>query len=108
MSHSQPTEAEGQAGRHELLVSAISPEDEFLIQADGPGMENRSWTRSTLGVAQYIADQAVTKLGYAHAEVRNQYGGHLSDTLYEVRKVGSSMHKHSFIGSPIHNETETT
>lgn len=65
----------------------ISAEDEFLIQATGPGMEDRSWTRSTLAVAQYIADSAITKLGYAYAEVRNQYGGHMSDPLYQVEKI---------------------
>lgn len=65
----------------------ISAEDEFLIQATGPGMEDRSWTRSTLAVAEHIADQAITRLGYAYAEVRNQFGGHLSDPLYKVERI---------------------
>lgn len=65
----------------------ISAEDEFLIRATGQGMEDRSWTRSTLAVAQHIADQAITKLGYAYAEVRNQYGGVFSDPLYKVEKI---------------------
>jgi hypothetical protein len=68
-------------------MNAISPEDEFLIQATGPGMEDRSWTRSTLAVAQHIADQAITKLGYAYVEVRNTFGGHISDPLYKVEKI---------------------
>ena len=65
-------------------MKAISPEDEFLIEATCPGKPNRSWTRSTLGVAQHIADQAIRTLGYTRAEVRNTFGGHLSDVLYEV------------------------
>lgn len=84
-------------------MNTISPEDEFLIVAKGPNLEDRSWTRSTLGVAQHIADQAVTRLGYAHATVVNTFGGHISDTLYEVRKVGGSMSKHSYHGLPIHD-----
>ena len=89
-------------------MNAISPEDEFLIVAKAEGQPDRSWTRSTLGVSQHIADQAVTRLGYTHATVVNTFGGHISDTLYEVRKVGGSMSKHSYLGSPIHNEPETT
>lgn len=64
--------------------------DEFEIKATGEGMETRTWTRSTMGAASAIADQAVTKLGYALAEVVNTYGGHRSDVLYEIK----GKHKH--------------
>lgn len=70
-------------------MNAISPEDEFLIQATGPNLHNRSWTRSTYDVAKHIADQSVFKLGYTRAEVRNTFGGHISDVLYEVTATHS-------------------
>ena len=60
--------------------------DEFEIRATGDQGE-RIWTRSHYHVAKYIADQTITKLGYSRAEVRNTFGGHRSDVLYEVRAV---------------------
>ena len=56
--------------------------DEFEIKATGTDMQDRVWTRSTMGAACSIADQAVDRLGYQRAEVVNTYGGHRSDTLY--------------------------
>lgn len=58
--------------------------DEFRITASKEGKPNRIWTRSTLNVAEDIADQAVEDLGYDRAEVINDYGGHESGILYEV------------------------
>jgi hypothetical protein len=60
--------------------------DEFLIEAKGSDV--RTWTRSTLAVAQFIADQAISRLGYNEAKVYNVYGGHKSDALYTVQRVG--------------------
>jgi hypothetical protein len=71
------------------MNTAISPEDEFLIVAKLDGQPDRSWTRSTLSVAQHIADQAITRLGYTTASVVNTFGGHVSDPLYKVEKIGS-------------------
>jgi len=59
--------------------------DEFEIKATGQGMEPRIWTRSTMGAACAIADQAISKLGYTNAEVVNTYGGHRSDPLYVIK-----------------------
>lgn len=56
--------------------------DEFEIKATHPDMEERVWTRDTLGVSKFIADQAVDKLGYQRAAMVNIYGGHRSDELY--------------------------
>jgi len=58
--------------------------DEFEITATHPHMEARVWTRSRYEVAKAIADGAVTKLGYSKVVVINTFGGHRSDTLYEV------------------------
>lgn len=58
--------------------------DEFEITATHPNMDARVWTRSTYDTAKFIADSAITKLGYVRAVVINTYGGDKSDTLYEV------------------------
>lgn len=58
--------------------------DEFEIKATGPDMPVRIWTRSTLDPAKFIADRAVSELGYTYAEVVNTYGGHRSDPLHTV------------------------
>jgi hypothetical protein len=58
--------------------------DEFEITATAPHMEVRVWTRSKYDTAKYIADSAITKLGYTNAVVVNTFGGHRSDPLYEV------------------------
>lgn len=59
--------------------------DEFQITAFKKGSESRVWTRSSLDIAKFIADQAVEKLGYEQAEVRNIFGGDVSDVLYEAK-----------------------
>ena len=62
--------------------------DEFLITASGHATEpDRTWTRSRLYVAEFIADSAVRKLGYSKAQVINTYGEHLSDPLYVVEAM---------------------
>lgn len=64
--------------------------DEFEIKATCPDKEDRIWTRSKLSTAQFIADQAILRLGYAHAVVVNTFGGHRSDPLYVVSGKESS------------------
>lgn len=61
--------------------------DEFLIEAQGPKLGKRTWTRDKLSTAQFIADQAITKLGYAEANVYNVFGGTKSDSLYTVTSI---------------------
>lgn len=63
-------------------------EDEFRISAfmESQVMPSRKWTRSTLAAAKSIADQAVSKLNYLTAEVRNTFGGDISDVLYKASK----------------------
>jgi hypothetical protein len=65
--------------------------DEFEIKATGPEMKDRVWTRSTMGAACSIADQAVERLGYKRAEVVNTYGGHRSDVLYSKEATMAEM-----------------
>jgi len=65
--------------------------DEFEIKATGTDMQDRVWTRSTMGAACSIADQAVERLGYQRAEVVNTYGGHRSDVLYSKEAVMAEM-----------------
>lgn len=62
--------------------------DEFEIKATGNQGE-RIWTRNTYDVAKHIADSAIRKLGYTRAAVVNTFGGHRSDTLYEVTATHS-------------------
>ena len=59
--------------------------DEFRITASKPGCEDRVWTRGSYRVAKAVADAAVIKLGYVVAKVINNFGGNLSDILYEVK-----------------------
>lgn len=66
--------------------------DEFEITATKPGEEPRVWTRSKYDVAKFIADSAITKLGYGKAVVVNTFGGDRSDVLYEV--TGSHSRDH--------------
>jgi len=59
--------------------------DEFRIDAtDVSGAPVRRWTRNSFDVSTFIADQAVERLGFVRAEVRNQFQGDISDVLYEV------------------------
>lgn len=63
--------------------------DEFEIKATGhPTEPDRIWTRATMAPCSFIADQAVSRLGYARAEVVNTYGGHRSEPLYVAEKLG--------------------
>lgn len=73
------------------MSHAISPEDEFLIVAKKEGQPDRSWTRSTLSTSQFIADQAITRLGYEMATVVNTFGGHISDPLYKVEMINGKL-----------------
>ena len=66
--------------------------DEFEITATHPTKDARVWTRSHYHVAKVIADSAITKLGYGKAVVVNTFGGHRSDTLYEVTASHSRDH----------------
>lgn len=57
--------------------------DEFEIQATGHASEpDRIWTRDTLAMAQWMADQAIRQLSYGKAVVVNTYKGVRSDPLY--------------------------
>ncbi len=78
-----------QLGRF-IFVTRMTPTDEFEIRAIGqsPNRE-RIWTRGNYDVAKFIADSAITKLGYTRAEVVNTFGGHRSDVLYEVTATHS-------------------
>lgn len=70
--------------------------DEFEIKATGHATEpERIWTRSTLEVANFIADQAVERLGYARAEVINTFGGVRSNPIYIVTPEGGEMQPES-------------
>lgn len=63
--------------------------DEFLIIAcDHRNNPDRKWTRADLGVAKHIANSAVMGLNYGKASVYNIYGGHPSNSLYEVTPSG--------------------
>ncbi len=64
--------------------------DEFQITATSSTKETRIWTRSYLNVSKFIADQAISRLGYDKAEVVNTYGGVVSDPLYVVEKIHNS------------------
>ncbi len=57
------------------------PVDEFEIIATGPFKLNRSWTRSSLESAKYVAD-AVVQLGFTQAKVFNIFGGDRSEPIY--------------------------
>jgi hypothetical protein len=66
--------------------------DEFEIKATGHlTSPERMWHRSTLDVAKFIADQAVERLGFTHAEVINTFGGHRSNPIYIVTPEGGVM-----------------
>jgi hypothetical protein len=57
--------------------------DEFLVIAcDHRSTPDRTWTRSFLDAAKFIADSAVSRLDYNTAKVYNIYGGHASNPLY--------------------------
>jgi hypothetical protein len=62
----------------------MSNSEEFEVKATGPDMPVRIWTRDKLDPCKFIAERAVTDLGYKHAEVVNTFGGHRSDPLYSV------------------------
>lgn len=59
----------------------VYPSDEFQIKAWKEDGTEKVWERSTLAIAKSIADQTIEK-GYVYAEVRNTYGGHISDPLH--------------------------
>ena len=81
------------SGSHSRTVRKMDT-DEFEITAtEHPHMETRVWTRSKYDTAKFIADSAITKLGYGKAVVINTFGGHRSDTLYEV----SGSHSRDFV-----------
>lgn len=60
--------------------------DEFEIKATGNDKPERIWTRNNLHASKMIADQAVSKLGYAKAEVVNTFGGDRSDPLHTAEE----------------------
>lgn len=69
----------------------IMNDEEFKIEAfktNESGREiTRIWTRDKLSVAKFIADSAVEKLGYSRAEVRNTFGGDVSNLLYKIEAL---------------------
>lgn len=70
-------------------------EDEFRIDATGGPEAPRTWTRSTYSVAKFIADSVVARLGYTRAEVRNTFGGTISDVIYTATPEKSWEHPES-------------
>lgn len=56
--------------------------DEFRITGFKNGVEEKIWTRDSFTGAKGLAKHAVDNHGYDRVEVRNTFGGHISDPLF--------------------------
>lgn len=63
----------------------MSSEEFEIIATDSSGKTKR-WTRSTYDGSKGLADNIVDNHDYESATVRNIFGGHPSDILYEKKK----------------------